>query len=57
MLDFKARRDSSSKQRIYCRKEALRAPHLLDVEVMPVLRRLTGQGSSQLNAPTWRLRI
>jgi predicted nucleic acid-binding protein len=31
-------------QRIYSRNETLHAPHLLDIEVMQVLRRLTGQG-------------
>ncbi len=30
--------------RIYSRKETLHAPHLLDLEVAQVLRRLAGQG-------------
>lgn len=31
-------------RRIYSRKETLHAPHLLDIEVTQVLRRLTSQG-------------
>jgi predicted nucleic acid-binding protein len=44
-------------KRIFSRKETLHAPHLLDIEVTQVLRRLAREGTLSDRRATWPFKI